>query len=306
MRSCAGIVTYNPEIIRLKENISSIVHQLEFVYIVDNGSNNIDEIEQLCNQYESIQLFSNGGNRGIATALNQIFQIAVKDGFTHVLTLDQDSVSTYGMVDALEKLVAGNVGIVSPQIIDRNREGVGDVESQKDRKIYTVKQAARKGILTSGSLTSIEAWKKVGGFDESLFIDYVDYDFNKRLLLEGYTLFRTGEAALIHECGNLQPTWLYVPRKEQDGTWRFERFYSFGHSAFRCYYKARNRIIYTKKYIGSPGFFQFEGAIQIIPQIVLTLLFEHEKKQKLSAFFRGIKDGVHTKVERYEISKKRA
>ena len=43
----AGVVTYNPEIKRLKENISSIQNQVTTVLIFDNGSNNVDNIQNL-------------------------------------------------------------------------------------------------------------------------------------------------------------------------------------------------------------------------------------------------------------------
>ena len=43
---CAGIVTYNPDITRLVENINAIYNQVDNVIIVDNNSKNIAEIEQ--------------------------------------------------------------------------------------------------------------------------------------------------------------------------------------------------------------------------------------------------------------------
>ena len=47
----AGIVIFNPDINRLKENISAVIVQCAHVYLVDNGSNNIDEVKKLLNQY---------------------------------------------------------------------------------------------------------------------------------------------------------------------------------------------------------------------------------------------------------------
>lgn len=244
---CAGIVTYNPDLIRLDQNISSIADQVDKVFVVDNGSGNVSDIVDYCESEPRVCLVRNSENKGIAAALNQLFVLGKDRGYSYVLTLDQDSVSMPGMVDALFQHAGKGVGIVAPQVIDRNKEDIEDASRLLDGRVFQVAQAARKGILTSGSLTSVQAWGYVGGFDENFFIDYVDYDFNKRLLLEGYTLLRAGDAGLIHECGKATPTWLRTPRKGQDGTWSLERFYSFGHSSFRCYYKARNRILYSKK-----------------------------------------------------------
>ena len=106
---------------------------------------------------------------------------------------------------------------------------------------------------------------------------------------------------MIHECGNMQATPLVVLRRSQNNKWHFERFYSFGHSPFRCYYKARNRILFSKKYAGIAGPMQFEGAIQIIPQIILTLLFEKNRKEKFKSFIRGIIDGCKQHVDKYVV-----
>jgi len=298
---CAGIVSYNPEIGRLDANLLSVSKQVSRVFVVDNGSDNINEIEELLSRYSCIDLLRNKANEGIAKALNQLVKAAELAGFNHILFLDQDSVSTDGMVNVLSQFVGERIGIVAPQIIDRNKESIDDIDSALDHKTYFVETAARKGVITSGSLTNIQVCKQIGGFDENMFIDYVDYDLNKRLLLEGYKIIRTGDTALIHECGKAVPTWLKTPRKGQDGKWRLERFYSFGHSPFRCYYKARNRVIYSRKYKDCDQSRSFEGTLQIAPQIALTLLFEQDRKAKLGAFIRGIHDGCRSDVERYVV-----
>ncbi len=296
---CGGIVTFNPDLVRLSQNVNAIKDQVSEVFIVDNGSSNADAIETFCNSFKNVQFIHNGANEGIAAALNQIMNAGKQNGYRAVLTLDQDSVSTPGMVEALASHMDDGVGIVAPQVIDRNKDDFESASNLLDGKVYRVKQAARKGILTSGSLTSVAAWEYVGGFDDNFFIDYVDYDFNKRLLLEGFSLIRTGETCLIHECGKAVPTWLFTPRKGQDGVWRLERFFSFGHSPFRCYYKARNRVLYSRKYRGYPGSLEFEGIAQIVPQVLLTVLFEKGKKEKLSAFCKGIRDGLNANQDRY-------
>lgn len=298
---CAGIVSYNPSLDRILENVRAIAPQVSCTYVFDNGSANVDELRRALSAEEGVITIEHAENMGVAFALNRICERARLDGYTHVVTLDQDSVSTPGMVAELSVYAAPEVGIVSPQIVDRNKEEVDSWRGFLDHKVVDVREAARKGVITSGCLTNLEAFGFVGGFDESFFIDYVDYDFNKRLLLEGYRIIRTGNTALIHECGSFESTWLWTPRKGQDGKWRMERFYSFGHSAFRCYYKARNRILYSKKYGPSGHIEGFEGARQIPAQILLTLLFEKGRRGKLSRFIDGIRDGRRQTVEPYAV-----
>lgn len=300
---CAGIVSYNPDIERLLENVNAIREQVSKVFVFENGSGNCEAVSKALAQLDGVELIACEANMGIAYALNALCDAAIEGGFKHIVTLDQDSVSVPGMVEELAKHVGDSVGVVSPQIVDRNKEGLADVEKQLDHRLISVKDAARKGVITSGCLTNLEAYTFVGKFDESFFIDYVDYDFNKRLLLEGYSIIRSGNTCLIHECGDFKPTWLWTPRKGQDGKWKLERFYSFGHSAFRCYYKSRNRILYTRKYKPTNSISGFEGSRQILPQILLTLLFEDNKAEKLKEFKRGINDGKKAEVVPYAIKK---
>lgn len=298
--ACAGIVSYNPDIPRIIENVDAINNQVDCVYIFDNGSKNYHDLKSALESFRGVKLIPYDSNMGIAYALNRLCQAALRDGFTQIVTLDQDSVATPGMVRVLMGHVDDSVGIVAPQIIDRNKESITDIERCLDHKVVRVTEAARKGVITSGCLLNLDAYSCVGGFDERFFIDYVDYDLNKRLLIEGYEILRVGDAALIHECGNYAPTWLWTLRKGQDGKWCFERFYAFGHSSFRCYFKSRNRILYTKKYKEIGAIRGFEGSRQIVPQMILTLLFEKEKKNKLLEFLRGIKDGRRSHIEPYK------
>ncbi|WP_348796785.1 glycosyltransferase family protein [Lactobacillus gasseri] len=46
-----GVVTYNPEIPRFKENLKTLVNQVDKLYVFDNGSKNIEDIESVLNHY---------------------------------------------------------------------------------------------------------------------------------------------------------------------------------------------------------------------------------------------------------------
>ncbi|MCT2980259.1 glycosyltransferase family 2 protein [Propionibacterium freudenreichii] len=293
--TCVGIVTYNPDIQRLLENISAILLQTTQVIVVDNGSVNISEIQSACSTIQNLTLAKNAENKGIAKALNQLCKMAMGYGYGWILLLDQDSVAPEDMLGELEHHRRPEVGLVCPQIIDRRR--LDHEVPVPDGETYALKTAARKGAITSGSLVNLSAYMKVGGFDDRMFIDYVDYDFDKRLLLAGYIILRTGLTYLLHECGHMEPTKLWVPRRDQSGKWSLEHFYSFGHSPGRCYYKARNRIIYTRKYWRYAHPLEFAGVFQLPFTIGLTLAFESDRKEKAKAFARGIRSGLLVQLD---------
>lgn len=193
----AGIVIFNPDINRLKENISAVIVQCAHVYLVDNGSNNIDEVKKLLNQYNhsKVSVLCNMENQGIAKALNQLASEAQKGGFDWILTLDQDSVAPSNIIEEFEKYTNNlNTGMLCPVICDRNKGVV--VEAKDNYKEIDE-------CITSGSLLNIKAWRKIGGFDESMFIDGVDFDICYRLRKNGYKILCIQSVVLLHELGRI-------------------------------------------------------------------------------------------------------
>lgn len=279
------------------------------MFLVDSCSKNIEAVKELLRSFESeagkfsVSLIREPQNSGIAHALNVICNKAIEAGFEQILLLDQDSVSTPGMVETLAQHASDRVGMIALMILDRNKHDIKNVKKYLNSKVFKVKSGAHGDVITSGTLVNLKACAFIGGFDDSFFIDYVDYDFNKRLLLEGYDIIRTDETALIHECGKAEKTWLFLPFRDENGKRKFKRFYSFGHSPFRCYYKVRNRILYTKKYAPIGAIEGKEGEKQIPFIVICTLLCEKNKREKLKEFRRGIKDGKAQRVKPYKIKR---
>lgn len=287
----AGVVTYEPDLTRLEANLRAISGQVTSILVFDNGSQNWSGIDDLCISIGNCLLYRHGENSGIAFALNWLVAAALSRGAHWLLTLDQDSVSPPGMVAALRGVATPLIPLVTPHVIDINRSTVAAFEAQGLPSVQFYKRAAWRGAITSGSLVHLPTIVAIGGFDSSLFIDYVDYDLNQRLLLAGYRIARCNRTYLLHEVGRAKATWLWVPRRSIDGDWAFERFFTFGHSSRRCYYKARNRIIFTRKYGRFIGLTN-EGIWQIPQQFALTVLFEDDRVAKALAFGRGVFDGV--------------
>lgn len=117
----AGIVTFNPNIQRLHENINFAVNQVKRVVIVDNGSNNINNIEKLVDNYSNIELLKLDENKGIAYALKQIMIYAIKNKYDWVLSLDQDSVCDNNLINIYkDNMQLPSVGMLTCNIVDRN------------------------------------------------------------------------------------------------------------------------------------------------------------------------------------------
>ena len=87
METVAGVVFYNPDIERLKKNITAVAPQVDEV-VVDNSSSNIKDVQQLLCLYDNVTVPNNKRNMGIAKALNQLFEYARIHSYEWVLTLD--------------------------------------------------------------------------------------------------------------------------------------------------------------------------------------------------------------------------
>ena len=267
----AGVVTFNPDIDLLLDNLRAVSPQVACVLVFDNSSANIGDVRTVVDEIENAELIESPHNIGIAGALNRIALRAIESGCRWLVTLDQDSVCAPAMVATLRQYANDGTPLVTPFIVDRNKMTLESYIRLSLPDVQYFRRAAVKGAITSGALVDLTTLDELGGFDERFFIDAVDYDLNRRLLSAGYRIARANSTYLLHEVGEARKTWLRTPRRSMDGRWYWETFYSFGHGSFRCYYKARNRVLYSKKHWRSIGFAN-EGIAQV-------LVFEGEEPE---------------------------
>ena len=274
MKFAAGIVTYNPEINCLQDNIEAIKKQISIIYIIDNDSNNIHEIETLVSNNVKCKLIKLNSNKGIAKALNIICQNAYDDGYEWVLTLDQDSVCPSNMIEEYKKyLELEKCAMLTASIFDRSRNLI---TTSMEKKYVLVDKC-----ITSGTLMNLNAWKEIGGFDEYIFIDGVDFDICYRINKAKYKIYRINSVILSHEIGKSEYKKIFK--------WKVIVMH---HSPFRKYYIARNNIYLAKKGMWN----LLRGCLKNLKLIVLTLLYEKDKITKVKKIIKGTIDGFNSKI----------
>ncbi len=267
----AGIVTFNPDIERLEENVSAISKQVPVVVIFDNGSQNIVDIESMILIYKNVELLKSNLNVGIAAALNKLMQWGLEQNYIWMLSLDQDSVCDEHYVTDIKAYfnVETSLGIVAPVIVDRSVGIVG----HNPKKAYSYVNTC----ITSGACSKIEAWKKIGGYDEKMFIDSVDFEYCYRMRKYGYGVIQVKNVQLLHQLG-----------ESQKRRFLFLKVDVTGHSPFRKYFIARNNVYYPLKHHLWLHFFR--GNLRNIRLIVLVVLYESNKKDKIRSICKGWKD----------------
>ena len=278
---CAGIVTYQPDLPRLVENIRSTVNQVDKIYIVDNASENINEIYQLVKSFTNIVIIENNDNYGIAKALNQMCEKAITDGFAWILTLDQDTVIPHDLIKQfVEHVNANENGIICPAVYYEGWE--------KERKGRTDTDYV-SACMTSASFTRLEAWLTVGGFREDYFIDHVDNEFCMKLKIHGYKILRVNSCIINHRIGKAE-------KRKILGL--FTVYYS-QHSPLRQYYMTRNNYIFINEY-GSylPT---FKEKVKLFYLIIMAILFSDNRKQTFNYILKGIYDAKNKIMGKYDL-----
>lgn len=281
----AGIVLYNPDLYRLQANLDAVADQVQEVFLIDNGSENRDKIAGLIEQYDNCRLLCNPSNMGIAYALNRLMEAADANGYGWLLTLDDDSVCDRDMVQKLGRhRKLKRAAIICPQARDdhmvrqSSEMDPGFKGSEADAKFRRVRDC-----ITAGALTSVAAWRAVGGFDETMFIDFVDIEFCIRLRKAGYEIWQISHTYVHQQYGAISGSFTLLGK----------RFYLFNYSPFRVYYSVRNQIYCMKKHRDYTG--TIKPLVFLLGYIGKRIIFEKNRKESVIAVARGIKDGVSLK-----------
>lgn len=274
----AGIVIYNPDLDKLHQNLSAIFPQVDRMIVVDNGSLNFNQAKSLLPP-ETI-VVHNERNLGIATALNQILQYALDYDFDWALTLDQDSVVADNMISVYRKVAASNqhLGVICCRYRDRNFAAPDD---RLTRNCYVY------SCITSASLVNVKAWQEIGGFDDYMFIDSVDHDFNHRLWKAGWGVFKTIDTELLHELGKSLKTMSFFGHK----------YKIYNHSSLRYYYISRNGVYETRK--NASFVMALYGALHHFFLIFLVWRFEPHKVAKTIKIIQGTVAGLTCSITKH-------
>ncbi len=275
-RVAALVVLYHPPADVL-DNIRSWVDQVGTVFAVDNSEGVISEIVSAIGKVPKVVLIRSGENEGIARALNIGAEMAEREGYNFLLTMDQDSYATSDLVSTMLGCMTGlstlPIGIVSPFHLTKSGHTPGKELCQE---VMTP--------MTSGCLLSLAAYRKTGPFRDELFIDFVDNEYCLRLRRAGYAVLRANRALLKHLVGD---------------TKKYGPFIATNHSPLRRYYKTRNRFYVFSCYVGDfPGHCIFD-LVRMTKEVLSIILFEDEKLRKLRMMWRGWSDFRHSKFGKY-------
>ena len=279
-RICAVIVTYNPAHAFL-DNIATVAPQVCHIVVVDNGSESATQQHLLMLEAgNDCTVIRNPQNLGIAAALNLGVKYATEAGFNWIVTFDQDSRVSDGFIAKMLETYQQfrnpeKVAIIAPTYVDR--------ESGISQPIMQTVNGRILVTMTSGNMLPASVFQRVGTFDESLYMDYVDIEFCLRARSKKMVIIQS-PAILFHSCGRLTRHRLFG-----------RRFGASNHSAERRYYITRNRLRLMLPYATDWSWLWREVKMMLAEATKIALV-EDNKWKKFRAMAAGTADALSGKM----------
>lgn len=142
-----------------------------------------------------------------------------------------------------------------------------------------------ESTMTSGNIVNIDAWEKVGCFDNELFIDYVDHDFCLKCCNQGYKILQSKRAQLKHALGACS-----------EEKFIYRSFKVTNHNHIRRYYNTRNRMIIYRRYFCSHRQWVIADFKALIKELVKLIFIEKDSLRKMWYVNKGLFDGLRGRL----------
>ncbi len=262
------------------------------LYLIDNSPS--EQTDALLNQSKgqynvtTLTHIKNPENYGVAKGNNQGIELALKDGATHIILLNNDIEFDQPFLfnELMDCAINKQEDIVIPKILYHGTRKIwmaggkfihykgtsatiGDM--QEDAEIYN-KEKHFDYAPTCFMLLSRKVFNEIGTMDEKYFVYYDDNDFIIRAVNHGFKIYYLPKLEVFHKVS----------------------FSTGGHeSLFSIYYLNRNRIYFINKSYSFP-LKQIALAHTLVTKSIRGILYDKARRNKLIESF---KDGFKMKVE---------
>ena len=274
------LVLYNPDHNITNQVISSIIPQIDTLFISDNST--IPVFDKLP-KVDKIIYKKMSGNIGIAAAQNVGIEYGINNGYKYLFFLDQDSICPSNIITTLIseytklKSKGYKIGAIGPRAINRSTgkqyKGLIKAGNPINDNITQVTE-----LISSASFIELQTFVDVGYMDTSLFIDGVDHEWCWRASYIGrYSFYISEKVLLSHQLGEGDRYFLW--RKVAIPT------------PFRTYYQYRNYfILFRRPYV--PKYWKLVNGIKYLIKVFYFPLFVSPRIKYLKNISKGITDGI--------------
>ena len=271
------LVAYNPDLEELNQAVERLKKQTDIVIVCNNSDYDVEF------EGEQVKVFNFGENLGIAKAQSIGMKWAFENGADFILQMDQDSIPHDDLVEKLlecyEELTEKGykVGLVGSQDYDKDTKYLSKAKIDRGTTIESECYIKINQVISSGSLIPIETYKIIGGMDDDLFIDAVDFEYCWRALSKGFIVVKNLESIIGHKLGN--------------GISSFFNLKYISPSPIRHYYQFRNFILLSKRnYV--PFYWKISTFIKYLLSLIFLPFLFQQRVKRFKYMINWIYDGI--------------
>lgn len=278
MKVLGIVILYYPDD-KVKQNILSYLPRLDKLILWENTPEPLPLLSFDTEADGKLLRMGYGKNMGIGTPLNEAVRFGQENGFTHLLTMDQDS--CFG-----ENMFAGFLRALAEADSDNTASFSANTHPCEASQ-PTVEEIDI--CITSGTIYKLGIFKETGCFRDDFFIDAIDTEFCFRIRRKGWKMVRLNNVYMHHVLGNVTVT-----------PFLWGKLISPNYSAQRTYYLTRNSLLLKKLY---PEYKQAPGLFKtLLFWRPLCILFaEQDKLRKFKAMCLGIYHSLKKSTGEYII-----
>lgn len=270
---------------KIVENVQALANQVDCVILSDNTPS--CDNHNLFAEIRNCVYIANGENFGLSKAFNVALKSQSFCNEDYIFFFDQDSRICNGYTETLirnfEKIDLNHeIGCIGPQYVDTNSG-----KTITPRKIEVLSECCYtvSSMITSGLLAKYSVLKKIGFWNEDVFLDMADWDFCWRMKKAGFKIVLCNAITLTHTLGK--------------GIKKIGKFNLRINHPVREYYQLRDSIkIFWKNYV--PIKYRIRFLLMYFPMPLIYLSFLPKRVLRLKYVFYGFLDGLKGKNGAFE------
>jgi len=283
MRLLGIVVLYYPDE-KLISNILSYLPFLDELIIWENTPK--ESQKNICFEDTFLQSkilrWGEDSNVGLGAPFNKAVEYGEKEGFTHLLTMDQDSSFLESGFEKYANFIENG---------PNNNSNCFYIPNYlvKEKFFYDQDLEYVDYYMNSGTIYPIALFNKIGLFRDDFFVDTIDVEYGLRAKKNKINIVLVRTVILFHGAG--------YQRKKHRFLWK--TFFPNEYSPIRSYYIIRNALITYKEY-PDPRQKRKYLWYWFYKRLVFIVLYESNKINKIRALFLGYchgKKGILGKQE---------
>ena len=293
---CAIIVAYKTDKNDFSKNLNQIKNNYQQILLYNNDpEQNLSEF-----QSDNVVLINNSTNIGLSKCLNQGIDKASELGFKAVAFFDQDSLIpddyNHQMLANIhhfqQKYPTRKIASYSALFLNKHSNVLSKIIRLRLLSFHVRTHSKSRyfdfcdWVITSGSYVYLDTLKKLGSFDDQLFIDYLDIEWCLRARFRKYQCITFNNIYFTHSLG--------------DGYFKFLDHYIYMHSPLRLYYSIRNSIYLLRLKHISFNFFIIDQVRNILKILVYLAVDLKNAPKRLGFIVKAIYHAIMGKMGKLE------